>query len=57
MKVYLTGMPECKIGLNDKLMMNAEARSGPALEGGRTSPAMRAGKSTPPSPRRRVIRS
>ena len=45
MKALLSGMPECKIGLNDKLMMNAEARSGPALEGGRTSPAMRAGKS------------
>lgn len=26
MKAFLTGMPECKFGLNDKLMMEAEHR-------------------------------
>ena len=25
MKAYLTGMPECKFGLNDKLIMEGEA--------------------------------
>jgi AP-2 complex subunit mu-1 len=27
MKTYLTGMPECKFGLNDKLLMEKEAKS------------------------------
>jgi len=26
MKTYLTGMPECKFGLNDKLVMEREAK-------------------------------
>jgi len=26
MKTYLTGMPECKFGLNDKLVMEKEAK-------------------------------
>jgi len=28
MKTYLTGMPECKFGMNDKLVMEKEAKSG-----------------------------
>jgi len=28
MKCYLSGVPECKFGLNDKLLMDKEARSG-----------------------------
>ena len=27
MKTYLTGMPECKFGLNDKLFMDKESQS------------------------------
>lgn len=29
MKAYLTGMPECKFGLNDKLLMEKEAKNNP----------------------------
>ncbi len=28
MKCYLSGMPECKFGLNDKLLMDKEAKVG-----------------------------
>lgn len=28
MRSYLSGMPECKLGLNDKLMLEAQGRSG-----------------------------
>jgi len=28
MKAYLTGMPECKFGINDKLLMANEAKQG-----------------------------
>jgi len=33
MKVHLSGMPECKFGLNDKLLMDKEARSGTKTKG------------------------
>jgi AP-2 complex subunit mu-1 len=28
MKTYLTGMPECKFGLNDKILLDAEEKNG-----------------------------
>ena len=28
MRAYLSGMPECKLGLNDKVMLDAQGRSG-----------------------------
>ena len=49
MKVYLSGMPECKIGLNDKFMMEAESgfqqATSTALEGRPTSVAQKACRS------------
>lgn len=33
LKAYLSGMPECKLGLNDKLMMEGEKRRGPKRAG------------------------
>jgi len=27
MRTYLTGMPECKLGLNDKVMLQAQNKS------------------------------
>ena len=29
MKSYLSGMPECKFGVNDKLVMDSKSKSGP----------------------------
>lgn len=49
MKVYLSGMPECKIGLNEKFMMEAESgyktNHSPAMEGRPTSVAQKACRS------------
>jgi len=49
MKVYLSGMPECKIGLNDKFMMEAESgyqtSSASNMEGRPTSVAQKACRS------------
>jgi len=49
MKVYLSGMPECKIGLNDKFMMEAESgyqtNSASNMEGRPTSVAQKACRS------------
>ena len=42
MRAQLSGMPECKIGLNEKVMMDTELQAG-ALEGGHSSPALKAG--------------
>ena len=46
MKVYLSGMPECKIGLNDRLMMESEAqgRITPTYEGRPATPAQKGGR-------------
>jgi AP-2 complex subunit mu-1 len=49
MKVYLSGMPECKIGLNEKFMMEAESgyktNNAPSMEGRPTSVAQKACRS------------
>mmetsp|Transcript_35014 Transcript_35014/g.75832 ORF Transcript_35014/g.75832 Transcript_35014/m.75832 type:complete len:506 (+) Transcript_35014:64-1581(+) len=48
MKVYLSGMPECKIGLNEKFMMESESgykTTSPAMEGRPTSTAQKACRS------------
>ena len=33
MKTFLTGMPECKFGLNDKLIMDKEAQNPAKADG------------------------
>ena len=50
MRAQLSGMPECKIGLNEKVMMDTELQSGALgpggasrAEGGQNSPALKAG--------------
>ena len=49
MKVYLSGMPECKIGLNEKFMMEAESgyqnAASSAMEGRPTNVAQKACRS------------
>lgn len=47
MRVYLSGMPECKIGLNDKLMMESESQSRytPTYEGRPSTAAQKSGRS------------
>ncbi len=42
MRAYLSGMPECKLGLNDKALFDAVAAAGG--EGGGAAPAPRAGR-------------
>ena len=50
MRAQLSGMPECKIGLNEKVMMDTELQTGALgstgasrAEGGQNSPALKAG--------------
>lgn len=40
MKSYLSGMPECKFGINDKIVMEAKGKS----VGGNSEEATRSGK-------------
>lgn len=35
MKTYLTGMPECKFGINDKVLVENRSRSGGTDGGGK----------------------
>uniref|UniRef100_A0A2M4AFH6 Putative adaptor complex medium subunit family n=1 Tax=Anopheles triannulatus TaxID=58253 RepID=A0A2M4AFH6_9DIPT len=42
MKSYLSGMPECKFGINDKIVMEAKGRSG--ISGNADNEASRSGK-------------
>jgi hypothetical protein len=34
MRTFLTGMPECKLGLNDKVLFESQGRSGKQKVGG-----------------------